>query len=325
VEFADPNVTQVAVMGLNGMDLGGGKILTARGAGDRTGGTQMGTDASVPTMVPNAPAAAAAAAAMMNGGAMQGLAGGGGPPPPGVRPDAVIVSGYDIETLVDAAMGLKPMPTAPIHFDQYWAPITRTAGAIPPPPPALLPVAAMHQQAGHVVVPASAGMMGLPMAAHTAALPPGASALDIANAALDAAFRQGVPLAPPPPPPPHATAAVGVGLPPVASAQVTPKTRILVLHNMVTDEDLGADEDYEGLKEEVEEEVRKFGKLLGIKIPRTPSPSVDSSAIRKIFLEYATVQDAANAERELAGRQFGPHTVQATFHDEKEYAAGRLY
>lgn len=32
VEYADPAVTQVAVMGLNGMDLGGGKMLTARGA-----------------------------------------------------------------------------------------------------------------------------------------------------------------------------------------------------------------------------------------------------------------------------------------------------
>jgi splicing factor U2AF 65 kDa subunit len=31
VEYADPAVTQVAVMGLNGMDLGGGKMLTARG------------------------------------------------------------------------------------------------------------------------------------------------------------------------------------------------------------------------------------------------------------------------------------------------------
>ena len=32
VEYADPAVTPVAVMGLNGMDLGGGKMLTARGA-----------------------------------------------------------------------------------------------------------------------------------------------------------------------------------------------------------------------------------------------------------------------------------------------------
>jgi RNA recognition motif-containing protein len=30
-EYADPSVTHVAVMGLNGMDLGGGKMLTARG------------------------------------------------------------------------------------------------------------------------------------------------------------------------------------------------------------------------------------------------------------------------------------------------------
>lgn len=302
VEYNDPNVTLVAVMGLNGMDLGGGKVLTARVAGDRSG--MLPSTAAVPMFQ--------GAAALLNPGAMYGGAAALPPPPPGTKPgtDAVIISGYDIETLVDAAMGLRQMPMAPTHLDQFGHPITRTSGVILPP---ALPIPVIQQPQ---VVPVSTGMMGVPMA--PAALPPGASALDIANAALDAAFGQGASFAMP-----H-VATVGAALPPMP-APAAPKTRVLVLHNMVSDEDLKADDDYEGLKEEVEEEVRKFGKLLGVKIPRTPSPLVDASAIRKIFLEYATVQDAANAERELAGRQFGPNTVQATFHDEKEFAAGRLY
>ena len=38
VEYADTNVTPVAVMGLNGMDMGGGKVLTAKVADPQAGG-----------------------------------------------------------------------------------------------------------------------------------------------------------------------------------------------------------------------------------------------------------------------------------------------
>jgi hypothetical protein len=96
VEYADHNVTQVAVLGLNGMDLGGGKVLTARVAGERAG-TTPAMPTAVGTVAPSTGAAV----------------------PGGLRPDAIIVAGYDIETLVDAAMGLKPMPTAPMHVDQF--------------------------------------------------------------------------------------------------------------------------------------------------------------------------------------------------------------
>jgi len=102
------------------------------------------------------------------------------------------------------------------------------------------------------------------------------------------------------------------------------KTRILVLLNMVENEDLESDEEYKGLMEEVEEEVKKFGKLLSIQVPRRASGSIEASAVGKIFLEYATTQDAGNAEQELSGRQFGPNVVQAKYHDEQEYAALKL-
>ena len=273
VEYADPNVTPVAVMGLNGMDLGGGKVLTARVAGERAG--VVGA-AVLPT---------AASTFGANPGQM--------PATSGPKPGAVIVGGYDIEALVDAAMGLRPMPTAPMHLDAFGLPITQAATmpvAQPVMPQAMVP-------------PTMPGVAAPGMG--TAPLPPGSSALDIANAALDAAFGSGGGAAAPPPPP-------------------VPKTRILVLLNMVTDEDLRTDEDYNGLKEEVEEEVAKYGKLLSMKIPRNASGTVEPGAVRKIFLEYATVQDAANAENELAGRQFGPNVVKASYYDEKEYAADKL-
>lgn len=239
VEYVDPNVTHVAVIGLNGMDLGGGKVLTARVAGERSG-MPMVTPTIASTM-----------------GAEQAL-----PSPSAPRPDAIIIDGYDIEELVDAAMGQRPMPTAPMHLDQYGMPITRS-----------LPTAL------------SAAVTTVPPAPGAGVLPQGASALDIANAALDAAM--------------------GKSTGPAGS-----KTRILVLLNMVSDEDLATDDEYQGLQEEVGEECAKFGKLLGMKIPRAASSSIQPSAVKKIFLEYASLQDSANAERELAGRQFGPNVVQ---------------
>lgn len=270
VEYADPSVSPVAVMGLNGMDLGGGKVLTARVAGEKSGAPAIGV---LPTTASTMGAHLTQAPEPVN---------------TGPKPGAVIIGGYDIETLVDAAMGLRLMPTAPMHLDEFGMPITRA-----PTMPVALPV--VPQLPIMPVVNPLAGMGAAP-------LPPGSSALDIANAALDAAFGAGG----------------GAGAPP------QPKTRVLVLLNMVTDEDLQTDEEYAGLKEEVGEEVAKYGKLVSMQIPRRAIGTIEQSAVRKIFLEYATVQDAANAEKELSGRQFGPNVVEASFFDEQEYSAGRL-
>ena len=111
------------------------------------------------------------------------------------------------------------------------------------------------------------------------------SALDIANAAL---------------------AALGGSAPPAP-------TRVLVLSNMVLMEDLASDADYQGLQEEVREECAKYGQLRGMQIPRSAGGSVQQSAVLKIFLEYASVQDAQAADRELNGRKFGDNVVQVCF------------
>ena len=49
-----------------------------------------------------------------------------------------------------------------------------------------------------------------------------------------------------------------------------------------------------------------------------------ASAIKKIFLEYTTTQDDANAEKELSGRAFGPNFVEASYFDEASYTADDL-
>ena len=51
---------------------------------------------------------------------------------------------------------------------------------------------------------------------------------------------------------------------------------------------------------------------------------VNSSAIKKIFLEYATLENAINAKSELSGRQFGNNVVHVTHLDESDYVRGNL-
>jgi splicing factor U2AF subunit len=181
------------------------------------------------------------------------------------------VTGYDVEELVDAAMGAKPMPTAPTYFDAMGAPLTRIV-------PLALAIANAVQAAQQAAAALQAGQQ------------PGASQPAAAIAAAGANT--------------HAQTNGSSGSP----------TRILVLHNMVTDEDLATDEDYNGLLEEVREECAKYGQLLSMHIPRMNQPGKG-----KIFLEYSTVTDAQAASEELSGRQFGDSYVSTSYHSEDDF------
>ena len=267
VEYADPNVTATAIQGLNGMDIGGGKSLTARLAGGRPGaglptvGATATTTAAMPGMPDSTAAAATSSAAATNA-----------PLPPGAPPpDRNIVQGYDIEHLVDAAMGQCPMPTAPTYTDALGMPLTRIVQLFAPALPA--------------------AVLGGPTTT-TPALPP-----------LPAATT----LVPPQQAPPN-----------------TPSSRILVLHNMVQPEDLATDQDHQALTDEVRDECAKYGRILSMKIPRQASATIQETAVGKIFLEYASVPEAAQAQEALQGRQFGDAVVQVTYCDEGNYAAEKL-
>lgn len=192
VEYAEPSVTPIAVQGLNGMDIGGGKSLTARLAGERS--------ADMPGMPEPAVA----------------------PPLDEVPLDRTIVTGYDVEALVDAAMGLREMPSAPQFYDPMGQPLTRIVAATVVPIP----------------------------------------------------------------------------------------SRILMLRNMVTDEDVASGEAMDDLKQEVGEECSKFGNLLAIELFQ-----------RLIYLEYDNLGAAASAQRELQGRKFGDAEVEASFVSDDEYAS----
>ncbi|GKY97293.1 hypothetical protein MPSEU_000687700 [Mayamaea pseudoterrestris] len=111
VEYVDANVTPIAIQGLNGMDIGGGKSVTARLAGERSGGAGV--------IMP-----AAGNMANATGGGVAPMAApvavSGGPPL-----THSIVTGFDVEQLVDAALGKVPMPLVPQYRDAHGLPLTR--------------------------------------------------------------------------------------------------------------------------------------------------------------------------------------------------------
>lgn len=215
VEYLDPEVTQVAVQGLNGMDIGDGKSLTARVAG----GVPSSDFASVPSE----------------------------DQPPA---DATVVDGFDIESLVDAALGRRPMPHGPVYVDgSTGTPITRIRKedvvSIPPP---------MQQE----------------------------------------------------------------------TRSSSDPTRVLVLLNMVSPDDLATEEAHGELMEEVRGECSKFGTILRLVIPRMSTNLMAPSSVRKIFIQYETIPQAMAAQDALSGRQFADSIVATEYYPEHDFEAGKL-
>ncbi|KAB5581069.1 hypothetical protein GE09DRAFT_1213499 [Coniochaeta sp. 2T2.1] len=99
-------------------------------------------------------------------------------------------------------------------------------------------------------------------------------------------------------------------------------SRVLQLLNMVTPEELMDNDDYEEIKEDVQEECSKYGTVVELKIPRPSGPSRSSAGVGKIFVKYDTPDAAQKALRALAGRKFADRTVVTTFFPEENFDVG---
>ena len=91
-------------------------------------------------------------------------------------------------------------------------------------------------------------------------------------------------------------------------------TRVVMLENMLADDDLEKDDEYQDIMEDTKEECQTFGYLINIQMPRT------GPGKGKIYLEYKTKDDAANAIRQLGGRTFDGKKVEATYFNEEKFA-----
>jgi len=97
-------------------------------------------------------------------------------------------------------------------------------------------------------------------------------------------------------------------------------TKILLLLNMVTEEELLNDQFYEEIKEDVMSECEKFGNILSMKIPR-PTENKELSNVGKIYIEYELPEQCMSAYKALAGRKFADRTVVTAYYSEMQYLA----
>lgn len=91
-------------------------------------------------------------------------------------------------------------------------------------------------------------------------------------------------------------------------------TRVVELKQMLTQQDLEDDEEYNDILEDTGDECSSFGTLKNIVIPRT------GPGATKIFLEYLSAVDAGKAIAGLKGRTFDGRQVEATYFDEIKFA-----
>ncbi|XP_076895630.1 splicing factor U2af large subunit B-like [Bidens hawaiensis] len=112
----------------------------------------------------------------------------------------------------------------------------------------------------------------------------------------------------------------GLTLEPVATG--TPLTKVLSLTQMVTEEELIDDVEYEDILEDIKIECGKFGSLVSVVIPRPNPNSGLVTGVGKVFLEYADTVSSRKAWAGLNGRRFGGNQVVVSFYPENKFSKG---
>ncbi|KAI1707538.1 RNA recognition motif domain-containing protein [Ditylenchus destructor] len=94
-----------------------------------------------------------------------------------------------------------------------------------------------------------------------------------------------------------------------------PPTEVLCLMNMITEEDLKEDEEYEDILEDIREECAKYGNVRSLEIPR-PVIGVE---VRGVFVEFSDKNECQKAQAALTGRKFANRVVVTSYFDPDLY------
>ncbi|KAH7479216.1 hypothetical protein PRIC1_009232 [Phytophthora ramorum] len=108
----------------------------------------------------------------------------------------------------------------------------------------------------------------------------------------------------------------------IPSVPLGTPSRVIVLLNMVTPEELEDEEEYADILDDIKGECERFGAVPSLLLPR-PRDGIPS-AVGKVFVEFGEVQSAQSAATELHGRGFSNRTVAVEYMDEGKYARREL-
>eukprot|EP00916_Digyalum_oweni_P019552 GHVL01032539.1.p1 GENE.GHVL01032539.1~~GHVL01032539.1.p1 ORF type:complete len:569 (+),score=89.53 GHVL01032539.1:160-1866(+) len=94
---------------------------------------------------------------------------------------------------------------------------------------------------------------------------------------------------------------------------------VVQLINCVFHEDLLNPKEAEEIKSDIRDEAQKFGTLKSIEIPQPADDHSHVEGVGKVFLHYADVLSARQAQWQLNGRKFNNHAVCAAFFPEDKF------
>ncbi|XP_058634725.1 serine/threonine-protein kinase Kist isoform X1 [Onychostoma macrolepis] len=96
-------------------------------------------------------------------------------------------------------------------------------------------------------------------------------------------------------------------------------TPVLRLLNVIDDNHLYNEDEYEDIIEDMKEECQKYGTVVSLLIPK------ENPGKGQVFVEYANAGDSKEAQRLLTGRTFDGKFVVTTFYPLSAYKRGYLY
>ena len=90
------------------------------------------------------------------------------------------------------------------------------------------------------------------------------------------------------------------------------------MSNMVTEDDLKDDEEYEGLKEDILDECNKQGSVRSLVVPRPSMIGEDTNCPGKghIFVQFSNQEGAEKTKNAVSGRTFGGNPVVVYYYPE---------
>jgi len=107
-----------------------------------------------------------------------------------------------------------------------------------------------------------------------------------------------------------------------AQAPTIIPTRVLVLQNMVTPEDIKDDAEYKDILEDIREECSQYGTVQKLFVPRPAAdPNIPVKGLGKVFVVYASAKEAEKADKAIFGRKFSERTILTRFLKEDEFEA----
>ncbi|CAH8314947.1 unnamed protein product [Eruca vesicaria subsp. sativa] len=99
-------------------------------------------------------------------------------------------------------------------------------------------------------------------------------------------------------------------------------TTVVCLTQVVTEDELKDDEEFEDIMEDMRQEGGKFGSLTSVVIPRPSSSGEPVPGLGKVFLKYADTDGSSRARNGMNGRKFGGNEVVAVFYPEDKFDQG---